>query len=122
MKKADWILIGVFLCMACLAGIFVLTKKDMEKDNKNIMVCVEVEGEVIRQIPITEMGTYSIPTKDGDSVFVIEDGACYMKSAHCKDQICVRHKKIAGVGESIICLPYKVIIYIVGSEDKEYDN
>ena len=43
---------------------------------------------------------------------VIKDGFAYMEEANCKNQICVRHKKISRSGESIVCLPNQVIIEI----------
>ena len=44
-----------------------------------------------------------------------------MESADCPDQICVRQKAISKEGESIICLPNKVVVSIVGGEEKELD-
>ncbi|MBP3706540.1 MAG: NusG domain II-containing protein [Clostridia bacterium] len=43
---------------------------------------------------------------------VIKDGAVFMEYSSCKNQICVKHKRISEKGESIICLPNKVIIEI----------
>ncbi|MBQ2285943.1 MAG: NusG domain II-containing protein [Clostridia bacterium] len=48
----------------------------------------------------------------GDNTVLIKDGKVKMQSAGCKNQICVRHKAISRKGESIICLPNKVIAEI----------
>lgn len=40
-----------------------------------------------------------------------------MDSADCRDQICVHHRPIAGGGESIICLPHKLVVEIMGGTD-----
>ena len=55
------------------------------------------------------------------NVLMIKDGRAQMKSADCPDQICVRQKAISKEGESIICLPNKVVVSIVGGEEKELD-
>lgn len=48
----------------------------------------------------------------GTNTVVIKDGEVYMESASCKNQICVNTGKISKKGESIVCLPNKVIVEI----------
>lgn len=40
----------------------------------------------------------------------VKDGRVYMEWADCKNQICVHTGEISKTGESIICLPNKVIV------------
>lgn len=42
----------------------------------------------------------------------IKNGEVFMQSADCKNQICVKTGKISKSGETIICLPNKVIVEI----------
>ena len=44
-----------------------------------------------------------------------------MTDADCPDKICVNHATISDVGESIVCLPHRVVVEIVSS-DGETDN
>ncbi len=122
MKKADWILIIALIGMAVILAIVVYCQKQQYSDISNTSVVVEVDGKIYHTIPMNQDGKYAIATKDGDSVLVIAKGECYMDSAHCPDQICVKHKHISAVGESIICLPYKIVVSVVGNEASEYDN
>ena len=39
-----------------------------------------------------------------------------MEAADCRDQICVRHRAVSAVGESIICLPHKLVVEITTGE------
>lgn len=48
---------------------------------------------------------------DGNTV-EIKNGKIKMVYASCKNQICVNHKEIHKKGESIVCLPNKVIVEI----------
>lgn len=48
----------------------------------------------------------------GTNTIVIEDGAVYIKDATCKNRICINTGKISKKGESIVCLPNKVIVEI----------
>lgn len=46
----------------------------------------------------------------------IKDNVVRMIQAKCPDQICVNHMPIKKTGESIICLPNRVIVTIEGEE------
>ena len=46
----------------------------------------------------------------------VADGNVVVEAADCKDQICVRHKPVSSKGESIICLPHRLVVEIIGDE------
>ena len=83
------------------------------------MVRITVDGVV--------QGTYSLEkdneiaiTGDGwTNNLVIKNGYADMTEADCPDKICVNHVKISQVGESIVCLPHKVVVEIVGEKQKD---
>ncbi len=52
---------------------------------------------------------------------VIKDGKAYMEYATCPDGICVKHRAIFRDGESIVCLPQKVVITVItnGTDDPD---
>lgn len=65
-----------------------------------------------RQIPIeSEDGQYNVVEVSADGVV--------MSDANCHDQICVRSGKILAPGETIICLPHKVIIEITAEDNAD---
>ena len=56
-----------------------------------------------------------IPGGDGEfNRLVIRDGKAFMETATCPDGICVSHRPISRVGESIVCLPHRVIVKVIG--------
>ncbi|MBR5047789.1 MAG: NusG domain II-containing protein, partial [Eubacterium sp.] len=63
--------------------------------------------------PLEEDQTISIRGEDFVSILVIRDGMADMTEADCPDQICVRHSSIHFRGETIICLPHKVVVEVV---------
>ena len=91
----------------------------MKKDGNSVIV--EQNGKIIYEISLKDTGTYVI--KDGDfyNELVIEDGKAYMKTANCRDLICVNHGAISKVNETITCLPHKLIIYVAGEKISEVD-
>ncbi|MDR0425692.1 MAG: NusG domain II-containing protein [Clostridiales bacterium] len=45
---------------------------------------------------------------------VIEGGRAYVVGAACPDKLCEAHPSIGRSGESIVCLPQRIVIKIVG--------
>ena len=54
-----------------------------------------------------------IPGKVGKCILVISDGKADMESADCPNQICVHHSAISHTGETIVCLPNRVVIEVI---------
>lgn len=57
-----------------------------------------------------------IPDEGAFNLFSVTDGVVQMEAADCRDQICVRHRAVSAVGESIICLPHKLVVEITTGE------
>lgn len=51
---------------------------------------------------------------------VIKDGKAYVSEANCRDGICSSHRPVHINGESIVCLPHKLVVTVV-SEAEEVD-
>lgn len=56
------------------------------------------------------------------NIFICKDGRIQMLQSSCPDQICVHHTEISKTGESIICLPHKLVIEISGTDEDELDG
>ena len=55
-------------------------------------------------------------TEKGKNVLIIKDGYADMTDASCPDGLCVRQHKINESGESLVCLPNKVTVTVVGDD------
>lgn len=56
-----------------------------------------------------------LPETGSYNLISLADGKITMEAADCRDQICVHHRPIMSVGESIICLPHKFVVEVTGS-------
>lgn len=82
-------------------------------------VTVTVDGEVYGVYPLSRdisEDIYSGDNNENLNRFVIKDGKAFMETATCPDGICVGHKSIFRNGESIVCLPNRVVITVTLGE------
>ena len=117
MKIAGKTDIALFVSVAAAGLICLLFLKQTQNISENTEaqydVIIEVAGEEIVRLPLSENTTYSIDQEDMHNLIVIEDGSVYMSEADCPSQNCVRQGKITQVGVPIVCLPHQVIVMIV---------
>lgn len=110
----DILLISVILCLSLILLLVVFFTKQ-----EGARVRVEISGEVVAEYDLSYDGEYSL--NDGTNVLKIEDGEAYLIHADCPDKTCVRTGRIKYEGQSIICLPNRVSIKIVGDGSDKVD-
>ena len=80
---------------------------------------ITVDGETVATYSLFEDGTYVL--NGGTNAIVIEGARVYMTHSDCPDHTCERTGKIKYVGQSIICLPNKLSVTIVGEAEDAVD-
>lgn len=86
------------------------------------MVTVSVDGENYGMYPLSQDITEDIYSGDNNqnhNRLVISGGEAYMETATCPDGICVAHKSIFRDGESIVCLPNRVVITVTTEDNTD---
>lgn len=105
--KNDVIFILVLLvAVSALGAIYFFAREDGNTVN------ITVDGELFAEYPLDEDRTVEIRIGENLNVLVIENGKAYVSEASCPDGICSAHKPIYREGESIICLPNKVVVTV----------
>ncbi len=108
---SDIILVGVLLIISL--SVFLIWYLG---STEGATAVVTVDGKKVGEYPLAIDGVYYI--NDGTNVLAIEDGKAFMVEANCPGyQDCVETGKIFRVGETIVCLPNKVVVEIVGEGD-----
>ncbi|MEY8429091.1 NusG domain II-containing protein [Lachnospiraceae bacterium 48-42] len=82
-------------------------------------VTVKVNGVIEGRYSLSE--DQEIEINGGTNHLQIRNGKADMTEAACPDKLCVDQKAVSRRGESIICLPNKVIVEVEGGGEREYD-
>ena len=106
--KNDLILIGVILSLALT---LLLILKLTAKNGKTVKVIVDGKEEYTYNLS-EDIETKILTDGNKQNTLVIKDGKAFVESADCPDKICVSHRAISNVGETIVCLPHKVVISV----------
>lgn len=113
-KKEIILLIIIFIAILAVWLGFHMMKTDAGN-----LVRITVDGE--------EYGTYDLDTEqeipieiDGEvtNTLAIRDGEADMIEADCPDQLCVNMNAVSVESETIVCLPNKVVVEVISSEEE----
>jgi len=120
-KKGDLILILLVVVLAL--GWYL--KDIVWPDTSKKTVVVKVDNRIYAEMPLDKTGHKEIPIEfEGNNQVhvIVENGKVWVDDATCPDKVCVRTGQIAKSGQSIVCLPFKTVIYIEGAEKAEIDD
>ncbi|MCD7801877.1 MAG: NusG domain II-containing protein [Clostridiales bacterium] len=120
-RRSDLLLIGGLIAVGLVLTAFVLLSR-MGGQSDSLTVVIRQDGAVVATLPLEEDAAYTVQGEDGAvNRVVIEDEAVYMEEASCPDRLCVKQGKIRYAGDSLICLPNRVVVEITGQDDLGLD-
>ncbi|HBT19012.1 MAG TPA: hypothetical protein DEA52_03045 [Clostridiaceae bacterium] len=122
-KKWDVIIIGLFVLASFVpALLFTLNTRD---STGGYYVEIKVQGEVYATRTLTgHVGREEIriETELGYNVVEIIDEKVGMYEANCPDKVCYNPPFIGRPGETIVCLPNRIVIEVKGEKPNEDDE
>lgn len=116
-SKKDILIIVASLAIGCILLITFLLLPT--KDNASVIVTLD--GQVIKTMSLYSNTTYTCQNNENYNVIVVNNGIVNVKEASCKNQICVHHFPISKNGETIVCLPNKLVVSIKNENGKQPD-
>lgn len=112
-RKRNLILIGALAALALL--LLGITPAGRGAEGRSFTVLLG--GEEIGRYPLDQNA--EIPIEDL-CVIAVEDGAVFVRSSVCPQGICARHAPIRSAGETIVCLPNRLVIRIDGEAATDF--
>ncbi|GFI04934.1 MAG: NusG domain II-containing protein [Lachnospiraceae bacterium] len=116
--KKDLILLGGILLTAFVIWLIPM----LLNNGAPAVIRVFQDGHEIGTYSVLEDQTIAIPYEEENyNLLLISGGQVSVSDADCPDGLCVRHRAIERNGESIICLPHKLVIQIESKEESDLD-
>ena len=114
--RNDAILIAVLLILGGALALFLWFTRQ-----SGGYVSVQVDGETLMELPLSKDAWIVLGEGEHTNTLVIENGAVQVVEASCPDQVCVRQGAVRYEGESIVCLPHKLVITVKGGQPSGVD-
>ena len=115
-RPAD-IILAVILVIAGFVMSFALASGDSEAER----VTATVNGELYGFYDLSEDQDITVEQNGHKNVFRIKGGSVHMIEADCHGHDCIRQGRISKSGQTIVCLPNKLVLEITGGE-QEFDT
>lgn len=118
--KNDLLLLGVLLCV-CIAVLLVFS---FGKGKAGATVVVTVDGKEYGRYDLTKEQKVPIYNDQGEvtNTLLIRDHKADMIDADCRDLLCVKQKAVDRSGETIVCLPNRVVVSVENDSQDALDG
>ncbi|GAA0087114.1 flavin-based extracellular electron transfer system protein EetA [Clostridium sp. CTA-7] len=118
-KKLDFVIIAVLMLLSFLPEI--ILGASVGRGYSNTYAEITIAGKLYKNVPLSEHrgeDIIELKTKEGLNIIKIKDDKIGIIEADCADKVCMNPEYIDKAGQSLVCLPHKVMIEIKGkSED-----
>ena len=104
----------VIVLFVVIIGIFIFISVTKEKGS---IAEVYYEDKMILSIDLSIDNEYVVDGELGDVVLEVKDGMVRVKSENSPKNICSKEGFIGDSSRTLICLPNKIIVKIVGDND-----
>jgi len=112
--RNDILLIAVLLLVAAVGALYLFVFRGAGNT-----VTVTVDGQLYATYALSDTVEVDIDSGDGTNRLIIRDGKAFVETASCPDGICVAHRPIFRDGESIVCLPNRVVVTVTSREQTD---
>ena len=112
--RIDIIVVSILLLISLGALLVMSLKKE-----DGAYAEITVDGSTVARYPLSKGGVYAL--NGGTNTLTIKDGKAYMTESNCPDHTCENTGKVKYVGQTIVCLPNKLTITIVGESENSVD-
>ena len=110
--RTDLILLVAILAVC---AVFALAVRFLSEEGRT--VTVSLDGVIVETLPMDRDVERTIRSAGGINIVQIKDRQVSVTEADCPDKICVKHSAISKVGETIVCLPHRLVVEIGGGDE-----
>ncbi len=106
-----------FLTLLFIIGIILSVWVFFPSASEHGILEVRLNGQLRMSLPLEQDTDREVSASNHIiNRFRIQDGTVRMTEANCHDRTCVHTKAISRPGESIVCLPHRLVLAIVETD------
>lgn len=118
LTKIDFIMMAVILIIA--SSLFIFYKSTQKEAG---FVRIKINNKLIREQALDKNDAFEVTDNHGGvNKIVIANSSVKVTEANCSDLVCTYQKPISKSGESIICLPHKLVVEVYSKDDDGLDS
>ena len=110
-SRGDWLAIGLVLALAAVVFSCFLPGRNESAAYAEVYL----DGQVVKTVALTENQTFRISDRYQNEI-TVKDGAIAFTASNCPGEDCVHSGSIHSPGRSLVCLPNRVEIRILGEQ------
>ncbi len=115
-KKSDLIIIGGLIVLSLIGAAFYFFVSGKKAAKAEILV----DAKLVQTVDLSKNQTFTVTGVDGGTnLVVVSDGKIAVTDADCPDKICVNTGAISKPGQTIVCMPHRVVVQIKGNSTDE---
>jgi len=114
-KRDGYILLGV------IAAALVWYAATRFAQGEAAVAVITVDGKTVAELSLAKDGEYTAQTEYGYNKIVVENGEAYITEADCPDGLCIRQGRISKDGQTLVCLPHRLVVTARSSEKSGVD-
>ena len=113
--KGDIILVVFLLVLSLMLFVSSFTRSE------NLTAQSYVAGEITHSIDLRQVSESYTITENYCQLLIEKDGVSFVHS-DCADQLCVKRGKLKNQGDTMACVPEKVVVIIKSDDKQQFDG
>ncbi|MEY8292399.1 NusG domain II-containing protein [Carnobacteriaceae bacterium 52-44] len=125
-KPGDFIIVALLVLLSFVPLAIFTYQNNASANGDNLHVVISADGEVVHEMELKNDHTreiYEFVDDHGHENTIVREGqTVYMADANCTDLLCVQQGEITEAGETIVCLPNRVLVEITSDGESPQQN
>lgn len=105
-RIADFFVIGIVFILAACIWVYPMFSQSGE------IALIEQNG-IVQTVSLQDDAEITLE----NATVLIENGEVYISEATCPDKVCVNTGRISKKGQSIVCVPNRIVVTIEGKSE-----
>ena len=108
---------AALITIAGIAAFFLLRSADVSAPTAEIYL----DGKLHKTVTLSQNAEFTVSSEYGSNTIRVSDGTIAVVDADCPDKVCISSGAVSGGLVPIICLPHRMEIRIISTDEENID-